>query len=1300
MPIPEYPEPGVIPGKQQAQLQQSIHFSSAIPLKKRRFPIFQEESSSPEEKSPPQEESKDKQDLKITDGGLSLSVARNSASPANTDVRKTSPITVKKEVAPTSIQLGEAIVDTFTSKALVLKPSTSLGPLDDLGSKKDILQSGSSSEPGKVMQEIVSGKTEGTHPLELSTRKMNVELSLGPKEPLVSALKRHNSGSVILKSENSDSSLLSLGLHDEKLVLNDKNGIDSNQVCANRSNWDLNTTMDVWEGSTYSDAFAHRLGDIGGLSKTNSCHDVKSSLTTEGTVGLHTDKGKRVLDGNASSFSNVSTQPSQQYKTEDSLRLVLASPSMNTVSERPSLSYNLTPTSIGPYLSSKQVQLSITKVNRVVKSEPADDNSKRDCSVGSSSSSSMELLKFNSVKRELANNHSLETVLQSTLIPEKIVDCRSVKSEVFQEHNQEAPKSDNAAVQQSARMVIQHQDSCSSSSTLPSSLMHQNPCPSRLPTCSELTTSGDLSNQIEQSFHSKESQHNGIHDEQIASMVSKPVSQDNEQLKPSEVGNLSVVDPDKRELAQDDEHNHELFKINEVAEYGEEDMDISPERLEESGFGSDSEPQQNIAEDAIGEKEDEEYEDGEVREPIQLLAQEDSVPEDLKADSLELVESDSRNFQFSVPLGDQNINMSGSEGKDAVKKNQEETHSDSVKDCIGICHEPNSAHNSLPITSDKVLGVVIDEKVSTPDNKLDFSGNDVRESPGKEVLVNVPTNGSHEVGVEQGDEATEKGATGNCSVENDLTLSKVEAPLDGHDTVKDSNNVGNKSRIINLSRASVVTTPCTTKSIPNRLVTTRSGKERYTDLDGEMQPRGNRDEFYTGGSNKFVKGRVHDPSHRNSRPNFMLGKGRISGRFGSLRGGEWDSEHDFSSETSYGPSDYRVIRRKHNSSISDIDLDCNGYGVPQDGSPLGRNRRKTMNDEFPSVRRTSLRRISSGGDRDGPVTTRGVQMLHRIPRNMSPRRCSAEAGSDVMGLRHDEKFMRLSDDIGDPVYNRPQAMYDELDDQHQLVRGERNFSTMQRKGFPRIRSKSPGRSRTRSPGPWSSPRRRSPNGLQELTQHRSPPLYRMRRMRSPDRACFRDEMVPRRRGSPSFVTRHTNDMRDVDSGREHVHPRPAESNRRNSPGRVFPRNARRGDALDSREMGDGGDEYMNGPLPSNKFHELRGDGGIDERRKLFERRGPLRSFRPNFNGENENFQFHMNDGPRPYRFIPDTEAEFVERSNMREREFDGRMKHQPLVRRIRNMEEQQQDGNYRPVDRGVWHEDGGFPDGRGKRRRF
>ncbi|KAK6135809.1 hypothetical protein DH2020_030504 [Rehmannia glutinosa] len=186
-------------------------------------------------------------------------------------------------------------------------------------------------------------------------------------------------------------------------------------------------------------------------------------------------------------------------------------------------------------------------------------------------------------------------------------------------------------------------------------------------------------------------------------------------------------------------------------------------------------------------------------------------------------------------------------------------------------------------------------------------------------------------------------------------------------------------------------------------------------------------------------------------------------------------------------------------------------------------------------------------------------------------------------------------------------------------------------------------------------------------------------MRSPDRPGFRDEMVGRRRGSPSFVARHPNDLRGVDSGRSMlILGRPIPIGEAHH---EFSRNSRRADALDSREMGDG-DEYMNGPLHSNKFHEIRGEGSIDERRKFIERRGPIRSFRPSYSDEGDNFRFHPSNGPRPFRFCPDADTEFVERSNMREREFDGRMKHQPLVvsRRIRNIEEEQ-DVNYRPIER-------------------
>lgn len=775
-----------------------------------------------------------------------MSDARNTTS-GNSDVSRTSTVTVKQEVTPTNIQLGQANVDIFASKPLEAKPSVSLGPLDALGNKMDILSNEKSSEPkvpdscmgaqtAIVKQEIVSGQTEGTHLLELTTGKMSVELSLGPKELLVPALEQQNSEAICHKSDKSDSSLLSLALPEEKLVLHDNNDstMDNvgNQVCANRSNWDLNTTMDVWGGSTSSDAFARRLVDIVGFSKTNSCHDDKSSLTTAGTVGLSSNKGKHILDGHISSSSNASTQPSQQCKTDDSLGLRLAMPYMDTSRERSSLSDNLVSTSISPNLNLQQVQLSVM----AVKSEPVDDNSKRDCSVGSCSSSN--------VKREFANNHRVDNVLQSSISPGKLVDRRSIKSEVVQERNQEASKSEDAAILQSVGRVMQHQESCASSSALPVPLMPQNPCPSRLPPCSELTTSGDLSNQSEQSFHSKElHDHNDTPDEPIASMVSKPVSsQDNNQLRPCKVGNLSIVDPDKCELARIDEHT-ELCEYGEVAAHKEEKMNISPEMLEEDSFGSDCESQQNCAVDTNCDKEEEEYEDGEVREPIQHSAGEDPVVEGTKTEKLELVESDSRDLRPFLPLADQKINLSDFDGKDAVKKNLDETHSDPNKDCGAICYEPNSEDNSLQKFSDKVLEVVVDEKRSisvTPDKRLDLSGRDIQDSPGKEVSIDLPTNGIHGIGVELDDEATDKVVKENCSGEDDSTLSKVEASLNGHDAAKDSNTVGNKSRIINLSRASVVATPCKTKSIPNRLLTSRSGKERYSDLDGEMQPRGNR----------------------------------------------------------------------------------------------------------------------------------------------------------------------------------------------------------------------------------------------------------------------------------------------------------------------------------------------------------------------------------------------------------------------------------------------------------------------------
>lgn len=750
---------------------------------------------------------------------MSSSEAKNSAS-------------VKDEVTASRV----AAAGILATKPVEAKPRISLGPLDDLGNKKVLVQGEKSSKPedpesstiaqtASVKQEIVGGQTEGGCGLQLSTGKMNVELSLGPKESVSSPALEHQQKEANFPKSDKLESLLSLALHEEKLVFRDKKDIatdSSNPVSANRSNWDLNTTMDVWEGSTCSDAFAHGLVNTGGFNKSDSCRDDKSLLTMDSTAHLGFNKGKHVVDGPTSSSSKSSPQ---QYKMDDSLGLRLAMPFTDTSRERSSLSDNLDLASVNPNLSSKQVKLPIVNVSRAVKSEPIDDNSKRDCSIGSCSSTNMGPSKLSSVKREHANNHNLGTILQSSISLEKLDDRRSIKSEVVQERKEEACKLKDAATLPVAR-IMQHQDSCASSTAIPVSLLPQSTSLARLPTCSELTTNGDFSNQSEQIINGKESQSNDMIDEPTTIRE----REDSNQSRPSKLGISSVVDHDKFELARIDEHPVEPCQIDDAGENGEIDMDISNETLEEDSSGSDNECEQNRPVDTVCEKEDEEYEDGEVREHVQHSAEGDPIVEGKKNDNLELVRFDSHNLQPADPVF---------KGEDVVEENLDETHCDQIRNHVGVCYEPISEDNSLQ-ESFEVSEVVADDKRATsvtPNRQLDKSVEDVHES---QVSCDIPTDGRHRIDVEIGGVATAKVVRENCSGEGDFTSSKVEACLNGHDAAKDANNAGNKSRIINLSRPSVVEAPFKTKSISNRLLTSRSGKERYSDFDGEMQPRGNR----------------------------------------------------------------------------------------------------------------------------------------------------------------------------------------------------------------------------------------------------------------------------------------------------------------------------------------------------------------------------------------------------------------------------------------------------------------------------
>lgn len=454
-----------------------------------------------------------------------------------------------------------------------------------------------------------------------------------------------------------------------------------------------------------------------------------------------------------------------------------------------------------------------------------------------------------------------------------------------------------------------------------------------------------------------------------------------------------------------------------------------------------------------------------------------------------------------------------------------------------------------------------------------------------------------------------------------------------------------------------------------------------------------RDEIYTDASHKFSRERYQDHQSRNSRFNFVRGRGRISSRIDSVHG-DWNSEREFAREF-YGPTEFHVPRHKY---ASQPDSDFNGYNVGLNGDfvSIGRGGRKIFNDEasvFPHL----PRRRSPGG-RVGP-RGRGLDMVRRVPRHISLSGCIGEDGTELVGPRRGEKFIRgLPNDNTDPIYTHPQGPYDGLDGH--FVRSNRNFLPMQRRGIPHVRSKSPIDSRTRSPGTWSPARRRSPDrfgGHPELPNRRSPPIFRMDRMRSPDHSCFPGEMVGRRHGSP-YMSRPPNELRDMDSSHDLGHPRSAMPNRSPS-GRVLLRNTRRFDIVDPHERTDS-DGYFGRPMHSGRFQELDADGTVEDRRRFGERRGPIRPFRPPYNGaEGENFHINAGDGPRPFRFCPEDGPEFHERGNLREREFDRRIKNRPGngPRRSRNIEEQE--GNYRHGGQ-VWH-DNGFDDmSRIKRKKF
>ncbi|KAM7270112.1 hypothetical protein ACFE04_029326 [Oxalis oulophora] len=487
---------------------------------------------------------------------------------------------------------------------------------------------------------------------------------------------------------------------------------------------------------------------------------------------------------------------------------------------------------------------------------------------------------------------------------------------------------------------------------------------------------------------------------------------------------------------------------------------------------------------------------------------------------------------------------------------------------------------------------------------------------------------------------------------NDSGLLLTEASL--HETTKDSSG-GNRGRIINLSQpSSALSSPSKPRdrSLPSRIIT-----ERLPDLplEGDRLHHRARGEMYNDNSYNLSRERNQHYSSRNPRLNFGRGRGRVPNRMNHSRGGDWNSELDMAPDFYNFPAEPRVTR--HNKFESDLEF--NGYDDDAFVGTSRRGRKPINNDDAPN-----FHHFASG--RRSPIS----HSFRRFPRNMGQE--NTELDGDFL------------DNNADPAFVRSRPPFD--GSSGNFVRGNRNFSSIQRRGPPRIRSKSPIRSRTRSPGRRTSPRRSS-DGFVGNSGRRSPQnLYRMRSDRQP---CFHGEDVVRRHDS------------FIDSGwsEPNNHPRF---------GRNVLRNGRR---LNNVDREDGSNDFFPGP---GRFNDMVGDGNGEERTRFGgeRREGPIRHFRPPYNNigaDGNNFRVNIEDGPsRPFRYGgSEDNTEFRQRGYLLRdnREFDRRLNKNRsgnIHRRAINIGEQEENFRHGGGPQ-AWDKDVGFADdniSRMKRKRF
>ena len=780
------------------------------------------------------------------------------------------------------------------STVKVEEPSkTHSGSLDDMESKDKLVAAEKSaslvtlgksklqSSPNEALalklgKELYSKeKAEGKCKAEIPIVAGNTDLTLGLMEHVFPALTGQNHNARGQNQDSLEPGSLNLSLSKgnnsiqcKKDEVESKNGA---QQCGNRANWDLNTTMDAWEGSA-SEAAAVGQVSAGGFNTTDGTHDIKPLLCTTGTINtVIPSKQKSLVASENIAKLTSSKLPSQQLRLfgRDPLLHLGLSPSslLQQVSLQPSsLSSKEDSGRIFPNIILQGSMVPLGNLNRVnyrtVKSEPFDESNK--LVNRTTIANNLGLLDNRTVKRELAEQFSFDKV--SNISAMRVVDPAPIKMEPDHRGNVEAPNTLEGTSRQVDKQVLLGLSDHSSAMAIPESALLS--CPAGEPSCStELTIATDVGNHVEPSTYTKEAHINGEvvpreaceRVQQVASETAA-ISVGHDGIESSTACMMGTVraedgnadDPEQCRLKSINEQPPDM-RGSEGCVSDEEKINISA-GLEEDSYGSDYESDGNHPLPKAMDTEqggEEDYEDGEVREPLLQTAVEDPICEKQEVEHVDHGDSDNNKMDIVGQHGDDHPSSSHVEEKDAKTEDPGETNNKESSDCADTLKEvydngdTNLTCLQESLTDEKpASGADIKRPITAiRRNSLDQSGS--TEFPGEqeaELSLERTTEGM------QATTSTftfTQGLDDNVNnfdlVEENDTMTMMEASASGDDAAKDVNSGGNRSRIINLSRASNLSPPGKTRYISDRSLAPLPGRERLLDvpLEGDkFYPRG------------------------------------------------------------------------------------------------------------------------------------------------------------------------------------------------------------------------------------------------------------------------------------------------------------------------------------------------------------------------------------------------------------------------------------------------------------------------------